>query len=145
MGFFAKKVYDEDLCFVRDLIEMGSAVASVTSVPVMQRVINDIINRNNLQAKLQEFANNQNYNVQDSYPADRQKRFTRAGELLSISKQIGLSTEQGAPIIYRALTLVKNMGFSYDEKVRLIKTYLIDCSGNSQIDDFLIEPYIGLL
>ena len=55
MGFhlFAKNVYDEDLCFVRDLTEMGSAIASVTSIPVMRQIINDIIDKYGLQSKLQ--------------------------------------------------------------------------------------------
>lgn len=147
MGFhlFAKKVYDEDLCFIRDLVEMGGAIASVTSIPVMQQIINSIIKKHGLEAKLQEFSDNGHYLVQDSYPSDRQKRMSRASELLSISKKLHISQNESSQITYRAITCVQKMGFSYDEKIYLIKNNLVNLTGNRDIDDFMIQEYLKLI
>lgn len=147
MGFhlFSKRVYDEDLCFIRDLIEMGGAVASVTSIQVMQSIMKGIIEKYGLEAKLQEFSDNEHYIVQDSYPSDRQKRISRASELLSISKKLPLSQNESTQIIYRALTCVKKMEFSYDEKIYLIKNNLVNLTGIKEIDDFMIQEYLELI
>ena len=74
---FAKRVYDEDLCFVRDLVEIASAMTSVTSLPVIQQIINGIIKKYGLEAKLQELNDNGHYIVEDSYPTDIQKKMAK--------------------------------------------------------------------
>lgn len=143
---FAKRVYDEDLCFVRDLVEIASAMTSVTSLPVIQQIINGIIKKYGLEAKLQEFGDNGHYIiVEDSYPLNIKKKMDRASELLSISKKLPISTEETVPITYCALNCVKKMGFSYDEKVQLIKKNLITLTENTQVNDFLIQNYIDSL
>lgn len=143
--FFAKKVYDEDLCFIRDLLEICGAVASVTSMPVAQQIITDIIKKHGLEAKLQEFADNEHYIVQDIYPSNRQERLYRASELLSISKMLPVSQDESSHIRFRAITCVQKMEFSYDEKLQLVRSNLVDLTGNTVIDDFLIQEYIKLL
>lgn len=142
---FAKRVYDEDLCFVRDLVEIASAMTSVTSLSVIQQIINGIVKKYSLEAKLQELNDNGHYIIEDSYPVDIKKKMDRASELLSISKKLPISTEETVQITYCALTCVKKMKFSYDEKVQLIKTNLITLTENSQLNDFLIQQYLYLL
>ena len=147
MGFhlFAKKVYDEDLCFVRDLTEMGSAIASVTSIPVMRQIINDIIEKYGLQSKLQEYIENQHYIIKDAYPGNRSKRLSQAKELLNIAKRLRLNDTENATIVYAATKCIKSMGFSYEEKIQLIKDCLITTTGNPDVDNMLINSYIDLL
>lgn len=147
MGFhlFAKNVYDEDLCFVRDLIEMGSAIASVTSIPVMRQIINDIIEKYGLQSKLQEYIENQHYIIKDAYPGNRSKRLSQAKELLNIAKRLRLNDTENATIVYAATQCIKRMGFSYEEKIQLIKDCLITTTGNPDVDNMLINSYIDLL
>ena len=142
---FAKRVYDEDLCFVRDLVEIASAMTSVTGIPVIQQIINGIIKKYGLEAKLQELIDNGHYIVEDSYPVDIKKKMDRASELLCISKKLSISTEEAAQITCCALSCVKKMGFSYDEKVQLIKKDLSTLTNNSQLNDFLIQQYLDLL
>lgn len=142
--FFAKKVYDEDLCFVRDLIEMGSAIASVTSIPVMRQIINGIIEKYSLESKLEEYAENEHYIIQDVYPDNRSKRLTRAKELLNIAKQLQLNQSDESTIVYAATKCIKKMGFSQVEKVQLIKDCLITSTRSAELDNFLINSYIEL-
>lgn len=144
-NFFAKNVYDEDLCFIRDLIEVGSAIADVTSIPVMRNIINGIIDRHGLKGKLMEYTENGHYRVQDCYPTDRNKRFKRAGDLLSAANCLSISEEEKGHIKYKAVCCTKRMGFNYDEKVNLIKKYLIQPTGNKDIDDILIQSYLDIL
>ena len=139
---FAKKVYDEDLCFIRDLIEMGSAIASVTSIPVMRQVIKDVISRHGLEHKLEEFAENGHYIIKDVYPSNRQKRIERAKELLSLHRGLSLSSKETGLIMYHAYCCVKKMNFSHDEKIQLIKGNLYSPIGNAEIDNYMISTYL---
>ena len=146
MGFhlFANNVYDEDLCFVRDLTEVGSAIASVTSIPVMRQIINDIIEKYGLQSKLQEYIENQHYIIKDAYPGNRSKRLSQAKELLNIAKRLRLNDTGNATIVYAATQCIKRMEFSYEEKIQLIKDCLITTTGNPDVDNMLINSYIDL-
>ena len=147
MGFhlFAKNVYDEDLCFVRDIIETGSVIASVTSIPVMRQIIDDIIEKYGLQSKLQEYVENQHYIIKDVYPGNRSKRLSQAKELLNIAKRLSLNDAENAKIVYEATKCIKSMGFSYEEKIQLIKDCLITTTGNPDVDNILINSYRDLL
>lgn len=143
--FFSKKVYDEDLCFVRDLIVMGDVIASLTSIPVMREVIYEIIKKYGLEAKLQEFIDNGHYIIEDCYPLDRNEKMRRASELLSLSSKIPITAEEQGLIDYRAFECVKKMRFSYDEKVLLIKKIFLDSISESEIYDYLMESYLKSL
>lgn len=147
MGFhlFAKNVYDEDLCFVRDIIEIGSVIASVTSIPVMRQIIDDIIEKYGLQSKLQEYIENQHYIIKDAYPCNRSKRLSQAKELLNIAKRLRLNDTENAKIVYAAIECVRKMGFSHEEKIQLIKDCLITTTEYPDLDNMLINSYIDLL
>lgn len=144
-SFFSKKVYDEDLCFIRDLISIAESIARLTSAQVMTTVINKIIDKHGLKGKLYELEQNGNYEVQDCYPSDNYKKFNRAADLLKIHKQLSISREEQMQILYPALQCVRNMYFSSDEKIRLIKTCVIEPTGDYSFDNELIQQYLDLI
>lgn len=142
---FSKKVYDADLCFVRDLVEIGSAIASVTSIPVMRQVINGIIKKYRLESKLQEFSDNGHYIIEDCYHSNRDERMKRAADILKITKELPITPTEAGTILYAATNCVKKMGFSYPEKIKLITENLISVSGNKELDDFMVQQYIDTI
>ena len=143
--FFAKKVYDADLCFIRDLIEVGAAVASVTSMPISGRIIRKVVESNDLEAKFQEFSENGHYIVEDCYPVAREERMRRASLLLSISDKLPVSLDDNVAITLSALSCVRKMGFSDAEKIQLIKENLLDSKGSDEVDNFLVQRWLNLL
>lgn len=147
MGFhlFAKKVRDEELCFVRDLIEVGSVIASVSSVPVMREMILPIIDKYHLNKKLDELNENGHYIVLDCYPTSIHLKKDRARDLLLLSKKLPLNSNQKVQILVKAAKCISKMGFSYDDKVQLIKDCIIDTTGNEELDKFLIDNYLEII
>ena len=117
---FSKKVRNEELCFIRDLIELGSAIAEVTSVPVMRQVINSIINKYKLEDKLAEVIENGHYIIEDCYPYDSTKKMSYARELLNACINIPLNNDEKAHIRFTAMKCVQKMNFSNYEKRYLL-------------------------
>lgn len=139
---FAKKVRNEDLCFIRDLIELGSAIADVTSIPVMRSIILKIINKYHLEDKLNEFNENGHYIIEDCYPYDITKKMNYAKDLLNAKNEIPLNDQEKAHILLTALKCVKKMNFSYQDKVTLIRECIFKPTENSEIDNLLLEQYL---
>lgn len=142
---FAKKVRNEELCFVRDIIELGAAIADVTSIPVMRSVILKIINKYNLEDRLNEVSENGHYIIEDCYPYDNTKKMNYARELLNARKEIPLNDEEKEHVLYAALKCVEKMNFSYQDKVTLIRECLFEPTGNDRVDNLIIEQYLPLL
>ena len=144
-SFFSKKVYNEDLCFIRDLTEIGAVIASVTSIPVMRKIILEIIKKNNLESKLDELNDNGHYDVQDCYPSNREKKFDRANQIMLIVKFLPVDSVENSKVLYSIMSCIKRMEFSYDEKIRLIKNNLVTTCVNKDIENYMIGEYISLI
>lgn len=48
MGLFTKKVVDADMCFIRDLMEVAAAIATVTSVAVGKEWLIQVVQKYSL-------------------------------------------------------------------------------------------------
>lgn len=141
MGLFAKKVKDEDLCFIRDLMDVIVSVTKVFNTSVGSELMKQIVSENHMEQKLYDFTHN-NYNVEDCYPSDQKEKFRRAQVLLKIAKDLNLSGLSHCEVISAASACIKKMGFSYNEKIELINTCIVELSGVPSVDEIFINSYI---
>lgn len=141
MGLFSKKIVDADMCFIRDVMDVGTAITRVTSVAVGNEWLMQITQKYGLLQTLYDFLHN-NYNVIDCYPLDKDEKFRRAQELLKVAKTLKLGGLAHCEVIRAASLCVKKMGFSYQEKVDLIDTCIVEFCGVESIDNDFIETYI---
>lgn len=110
MGLFAKKVKDEDLCFIRDLMDVLTAVAKETNVTVSSELMKQIVSENHMEQKLFDFTSN-NYKVEDCYPSDPKEKFRRAQVLLRIPKILNLPALSQSSVITTAGNCIKKWDF----------------------------------
>ena len=142
MGIFSKKIQDPDFCFIRDLMEVITVLSRVTSVAVGTEFFKQVITEYNLQIKAYEYTH-LNYNALDCYPSDSKEKFKRAQELLQVAKILNLPGGPHSEVIGAASACIKKMGFSYQEKIELINTCIVELSGIESIDEFIIGAYIN--
>lgn len=143
MGLFSKKIKnDADMCFIRDLMEVLTVVAKVTNVTVSSELMKQIVKDNHLEQKAYDYLNNY-YKVENCYPTDTKEKFRRAQELLKIAKVLELPGMQYSAVINAASACIKKMEFSYNEKIELINTCIVELSGIPSIDEFFISTYIN--
>jgi len=143
MGLFPKKVVDADMCFIRDLMEVAAAIAQVTSVTVGNEWLIQVIQEYGLVQKLYDYTHH-NYKdkVIDCYPTDQNEKFVRAQELLKVANTLKLGGLAHCEVIRAASLCVKKMGFSYEEKVELIDTCIVELCGVESIDNDFIKTYM---
>lgn len=141
MGLFSKKIADADMCFIRDIMDVATAVASVTSVAVGKEWMMQIIQSYGLVQKIYDYTHN-NYKAIDCYPLDQNEKFRRAQELLKVAKTLNLGGIAHCKVINAASSCIKKMNFSYEKKVMLIDTCIMELCGVESIDNDLIDIYI---
>ena len=147
MGFhlFAKTVYDKDLCFVRDLIELAGAIEEVTSVQIMRPIIMEIIKKHNLEEKLTEFGENGHYRIMDCYYTDNNKRMSCAYDMLNACNQIPFLTDnEKSHIRFKAIDCLKKWGFSHNEKIQLIKDCICPTDFSKEAEKIMVDMYLDI-
>ena len=144
MGFhlFAKKVKDEDLCFIRDYLKISTQLLNVVPAFVLQLYSEQFAIKHNLVDKIQEYMENGHYIIVDYYPSDIIKKRERAKELLSIPKQLHLSFQEATPIRFFILEILEKMNFSDADKSWLIKECCFDDYEEVEDDNPIYKIYL---
>ena len=140
--FFAKKVKDEDLCFVRDYLKIATRLLNVVPTAVIQLFSEQFAIKHNLVDKIQEYMENGHYIIVDYYPSDIIKKRERAKELLSIPKQLHLSFQEATPIRFFILEILEKMNFSDADKSWLIKECCFDDYEEVEDDNPIYKIYL---
>lgn len=143
MGFhlFAKKVKDEDLCFIRDYTKIVERLLNVVPTAVLQLFSEKFAIKHNLEDKIQEYMENGHYIVVDYYPSDIIKKRERAKELFSIPKQLPLSFQEATEARFFILGILEKMNFSDADKSWLIKECCFDDSEEVDDDNPIYQSY----
>ena len=140
--FFAKKVKDEDLCFIRDYLKISTQLLNVVPAFVLQLYSEQFAIKHNLVDKIQEYMENGHYIIVDYYPSDIIKKRERAKELLSIPKQLHLSFQEATPIRFFILEILEKMNFSDADKSWLIKECCFDDYEEVEDDNPIYKIYL---
>lgn len=140
--FFAKKVKDEDLCFIRDYLKISTQLLNVVPASVLQLYSEQFAIKHNLVDKIQEYMENGHYIIVDYYPSDIIKKRERAKELLSIPKQLHLSFQEATPIRFFILEILEKMNFSDADKSWLIKECCFDDYEEVEDDNPIYKIYL---
>lgn len=145
MGFhlFAKKVKDEDLCFIRDYFKIVTPLSKVVPMAVLQLYSEQFAIKHNLVDKIQEYMENGHYIIVDYYPSDNIKKRERAKELFSIPKQLPLNFQQATEARFFILGILEKMNFSDADKSWLIKECCFDDSEEIDDDNFIYQSYFS--
>lgn len=139
---FAKKVKDEDLCFIRDYLKISTQLLNVVPAFVLQLYSEQFAIKHNLVDKIQEYMENGHYIIVDYYPSDIIKKRERAKELLSIPKQLHLSFQEATPIRFFILEILEKMNFSDADKSWLIKECCFDDYEEVEDDNPIYKIYL---
>lgn len=146
---FAKHVYDKEMCFIRDLIEVATAMSDVVGVPAMRHIIGTIIERRALNNKLQEYTNLKSTIIEDCYPSSSKEKIDNAVDLLTAANDsistYKLNDSQSATIRLRAFEAIRRMNFSKAEKEWLIINYITGDFENQTVRQVVMEQYLSFL
>lgn len=142
MGLFSKKVYDPDMCFIRDMMSVAAVLAQETSLAVAKEWMKQITIDYNLVEKVYEYTH-KSITAMDCYSTDQQIKFQRAQELLKIAKTLNLPGISHSHVITAAGNCIKKMGFSHQEKLNLVTSCIFEPCGVKSIDDDIINTYLN--
>lgn len=144
MGFFSKKVTDPDLCYIRDAMDIAGVLAKETSLTIAKEWMKQIMEQHGLLQKSFDYASS-NIVALDCYPSNQQVKFRRAQELLKVANTLNLPGISHSNVISVACKCIKKMGFTYQEKIKLIDTCIVKLTGIESVDNFFISTYINQL
>ncbi len=142
MGFFSKKICDADYCFIRDMMDVGSVLAKVTSLAVAKEWMKQLMIQYDLSQKVYDYTSH-NITALDCYPTDPNLKYQRAQELLKVAKTLNLPGMAHSDVISAASQCIKRMGFSRQEKINLIDSCIVELSGIESIDEIFLSTYLG--
>lgn len=147
MGFhlFAKTVYDADLCFIRDLVELGYTIDRISSTQTMRTIIMGIIDKHKLKDKLVEFTENGHYKIEDCYYTDTNKKMSCARDMLCSCNEIPfINDSEKTQIRAAAIECLKRWNFSRNEKIQLIKECICPPNCEGVVGEYIINLYLDL-
>lgn len=146
-NLFAKKIVDEDMCFMRDIVSVAGAISDITGVQPMKELVQKFLIDNALWNKFIEFERIQSSSIiKDCYPLDRKQKYANAAKLLSLIKQFNFSDEERNHVLYHTLKIISQMDFDKEEKERLIKNHILrNKIEDKEMVNFVVAQYMGLL
>jgi hypothetical protein len=116
MGLFSKNVCDPDMCFARDIIEVGGAIIRATNVAIAKEWMMMLTKKYHIEEAMYEYTN-KSINAKNCYPIDQQIKFSRAQELLKVAKTLELSGFAYCDVIGVASACVKKWDFHIKKKL----------------------------
>ena len=132
-SFFTKHVSDTQICLVRDIIQVGDSISSISSEAWMISIIRKTINDHKLTNKLQEFSElPANHEIDDCYPYNEQEKTKYANTLFSMISLTEIDEEKIAMMSKATFILKDKMNFDKEDIQALIMTHYIP----SCADDF---------
>ena len=125
-SFFTKYVCDTQICLVRDIIQVGMSISSMSSEAWMLSIIRKTIDENKLSDKMREFSNlPANHEIEDLYPHSQEERMKYANVLFSMIRLTEVDKEQTAIMSQATFILKEKMNFGKEEIQELIMKYYI--------------------
>lgn len=144
LSLFGKKATDADMCFLRDLMNVASAIQMVCGDAAMQLLIKPIIEERGLTEKLQNIT--KYVTINDCYPYDRNELMKNAETLFSmLDLPFDLDANKKAYIMNPIFNALKKMYLYTDEKRALISKYIY--KGDKEYEEnfpFLFDEYMSL-
>ena len=140
MRFFATRIHDEDMCFLRDLIRvMNDQYESGVNLYVLQEKARRIIQEKGLMETLEKFSHYNDYEIKDCYPSDRAKLLDNASKIFSLFEVCpgGRPASISAPF-----EMIRNMDLTREESKGLILKHFIHSTGEPESDSFLADCYL---
>lgn len=123
-NLFGNDIYDEDLCFCRDIGDLLVPVSKVTTSLVWHTAGRKIIEERNLQSKMEEYSNlSSRDKVHDCYPTNRKKLLANADSIMKFVNSIGLSRTQliELHIMNAVFSVLKKMSLQDSEKTYITR------------------------
>ena len=142
MGFhlFAKKIRSDKYCFVRDIVEISTHIAEITSIEVLKLMVQPIIDKYDLKDTFEDLSENSHYIIEDCYPSDVNLRLARAKDLLLIPTNVSLSDVDTQSLQLYIMKYVCKMGFSSSQIRQLIKECIYtDTNIGEDVREILID------
>lgn len=145
-NLFAKKIVDEDMCFMRDIVSVAGAISDITGVQPMKEVVQTFLINNGLWDKFTEFERIQSSSIiKDCYPLDRKQKYANAEKLLSLINKFNFSNDERNHVLYQILKIISQMDFDKEEKEKLIKNYILKNKiDDKELENFVIAEYMEL-
>lgn len=142
----AKKIVDEDMCFMRDIVSVAGAISDITGVQPMKEVVQTFLINNGLWDKFTEFERIQSSSIiKDCYPLDRMQKYANAEKLLSLVNKFNFSNDERNHVLYHILKIISQMDFDKEEKEKLIKNYILKNKiDDKELENFVIAEYMEL-
>ena len=139
----AKKIVDEDMCFMRDIVSVAGAISDITGVQPMKEVVQTFLINNGLWDKFTEFERIQSSSIiKDCYPLDRMQKYANAEKLLSLVNKFNFSNDERNHVLYHILKIISQMDFDKEEKEKLIKNYILKNKiDDKELKNFVIQEY----
>ena len=145
-NLFAKKIVDEDMCFMRDIVSVAGAISDITGIQPMKEVVQNFLIDNGLWNIFTEFERIQSSSIiKDCYPLDRRKKYVNAEKLLSLIDKFSFSDDERNHVLYHTLKVISQMNFDKEEKERLIKSYILRKKiEDKDMENFIVSEYMDL-
>lgn len=145
-NLFAKKIVDEDMCFMRDIVSVAGAISDITGVQPMKETVQTFLINNGLWDKFAEFERIQSSSIiKDCYPLDRKQKYANAEKLLSLINKFNFSNDERNHVLYQTLKIISQMDFDKEEKEKLIKNYILKNKiYDKELENFVVAEYMEL-
>ena len=143
MRFFASKIYDKDMCFLRDLVRVMTDLNNHgVSQFVLQKKVNAIIREKGLEDALEKISHYNDYEIKDCYPSDRTQLVENASKIMSLFEVC----PDGEPSsISATFDMMKNMQLTREECKHLILKHIIHSVGIDEFDSYLADKFLDSL
>lgn len=145
-NLFAKKIIDEDMCFMRDIVSVAGAISDITGVRLMKEVVQNFLIDNGLWNKFTEFEKILSSSIiKDCYPSDRKQKYANAEKLLSLINKFNFSNDERNHVLYHTLKIISQMDLDKEAKEQLIKNHIIRHRiDDKELENFVIAEYFKL-
>lgn len=144
MGFFAKNIYDEDICFCRDFAEVLTRISSYTTNVSCSAVGNRILSERGMQYAMQRYYDVCGDRIHDVYPSNRSKLFSNADALFELVFAFNFGADALGYVMNGLFYVIGRMGLYSSEKEQLIRKYIAK-SGYPEYDNHLVNTYLELM
>ena len=146
MELICKKIVDEDMCFMRDIVSVAGAISDITGVQPMKEIVQTFLINNGLWDKFAEFERIQSSSIiKDCYPLDRKQKYANAEKLLSLINKFNFSNDERNHVLYHILKIISQMDFDKEEKEKLIKNYILKNKiDDKELENFVVAEYMEL-
>ena len=144
MHLFRRTVTDEDMCFLRDWIDMLSTIAEIRSPIVWREPANKVLKEMPQGKRYAEFQDKLNYcDFKDCYPYRDEDKFKNLDAILSMIT--ACEVKDDVRVISKATEIIKKAGLSTEYKKKLIHKYYIPEYAPEFVRDQLTREWLMMM